>query len=206
MRGVRAGTNFVAEQKMADFCKCDGLRGAPGECQLKRLWLQRVVIPSGARRWVCKDCWRKLVILVEIEELECEGMVLGRVIFPCLDSCFVPCSFDGLTPPVAIYARERFRGGKARTGPAGRWPVNLIGTRKPVLSEAEGREHSRKPDEMYDLISSCSPAGRLEIFARGPRKGWTVWGNQAEDYEIGWDTYAHDSRVGGEVVWGEAAE
>lgn len=59
---------------------------------------------------------------------------------------------------------------------------------------------------MYDLIESCSPAKRLEIFARGPRKGWTVWGNQADDYEIGWDTYAHNSRVGGEAVWAEAAE
>jgi N6-adenosine-specific RNA methylase IME4 len=78
------------------------------------------------------------------------------------------------------------RGKNARTGPAGRRQVNLLGTRK--------REHSRKPDEMYDLIESCSPAKRLEIFARGPRRGWTVWGNQAEDYEIGWDTYAHNSQ------------
>ncbi len=73
------------------------------------------------------------------------------------------------------------RGKNARTGPAGRRQVNLLGTRK--------REHSRKPDEMYDLIESCSPAKRLELFARGSRKEWAVWGNQAEDYEIGWTTY-----------------
>ena len=79
------------------------------------------------------------------------------------------------------------RGKNARTGPAGRRQVNLLGTRK--------REHSRKPDEMYDLIEACSPAKRLEIFARGPRKGWTAWGDQAEDYAIGWDTYAHNSGV-----------
>jgi N6-adenosine-specific RNA methylase IME4 len=90
------------------------------------------------------------------------------------------------------------RGKNARTGSAGRRQVNLLGTRK--------REHSRKPDEMYDLIESCSPTKRLEIFARGPRKGWTAWGNQAEDYEIGWDTYAHNSQMIDEPILVEAAE
>lgn len=84
------------------------------------------------------------------------------------------------------------RGKNARTGPAGRRQVNLVGTRK--------REHSRKPDEMYDLIESCSVGPRLELFARGTRKGWTTWGDQAEDYEIGWDTYAHNSRVGAPLL------
>jgi N6-adenosine-specific RNA methylase IME4 len=90
------------------------------------------------------------------------------------------------------------RGKNARTGPAGRRQVNLLGTRK--------REHSRKPDEMYSLIEACSPALRLEIFARGPRRGWTAWGDQAEDYAIGWDTYAHNSRAPGTDLWAEAAE
>lgn len=79
------------------------------------------------------------------------------------------------------------RGKNARTGPAGRRQVNLLGTRK--------REHSRKPDEMYDLIESCSSGPRLEVFARGARKGWTVWGHQADDYAIGWDTYSNHSQA-----------
>ena len=41
------------------------------------------------------------------------------------------------------------RGRNARTLPPGRRQVNLIATRK--------REHSRKPDEQYALIESCSP-------------------------------------------------
>jgi N6-adenosine-specific RNA methylase IME4 len=63
------------------------------------------------------------------------------------------------------------RGKNARTGPAGRRQVNLLGTRK--------REHSRKPDEMYNLIEVCSPSQRLEMFARGCRPNWVAWGNQA---------------------------
>lgn len=78
------------------------------------------------------------------------------------------------------------RGKNARTLQPGRTQVNYIGTRK--------REHSRKPDEQYPLIESCSPGPRLELFSRGVRPGWTVWGNQADEaYEPTWKTYDHNS-------------
>ncbi len=78
------------------------------------------------------------------------------------------------------------RGKNARTLAPGRSQVNYIGTRK--------REHSRKPDEQYDLIERCSSGPFLEMFARGVRPGWTTWGNQAdESYEPTWDTYSHNS-------------
>ena len=54
------------------------------------------------------------------------------------------------------------------------------------------REHSRKPDEFISLIERCSPAPFLEMFARGSRRDWDMWGNQAtEDYEPTWSTYAN---------------
>ncbi len=78
------------------------------------------------------------------------------------------------------------RGKNARTLAPGRTQVNYLGTRK--------REHSRKPDEQYELIEACSPGPYLELFSRGTRKGWTVWGNQADDdYRPTWDTYANHS-------------
>lgn len=78
------------------------------------------------------------------------------------------------------------RGPSPRTLAAGRRQVNFIASRK--------REHSRKPDEQYELIESCSPGPYLEMFARGTRKKWTYWGNQAhDDYEPTWKTYAHNS-------------
>lgn len=40
------------------------------------------------------------------------------------------------------------------------------------------REHSRKPDEFYHLIESCSQAPRVELFARQHTDGWDCWGNE----------------------------
>jgi N6-adenosine-specific RNA methylase IME4 len=52
--------------------------------------------------------------------------------------------------------------------------------RQPSVVLARRREHSRKPDEFYDVIESCSPPPRLELFARYPREGWYQWGNQID--------------------------
>jgi N6-adenosine-specific RNA methylase IME4 len=74
------------------------------------------------------------------------------------------------------------RGSNARTLSPGRSQVNLLATRK--------REHSRKPDEQYKIVEACSPAPFLELFARGTRKKWTTWGNEADDgYRPTWKTY-----------------
>ncbi|MAX74115.1 MAG: S-adenosylmethionine-binding protein [Nioella sp.] len=83
------------------------------------------------------------------------------------------------------------RGKDVRTLPPGRRQVNLFGTRK--------REHSRKPDEQYQIIESCSWGPYLELFGRGKRENWTVWGNQADDdYKPTWETYKYNSGMAAE--------
>jgi N6-adenosine-specific RNA methylase IME4 len=78
------------------------------------------------------------------------------------------------------------RGKNARTLAPGRRQVNYFSSRK--------REHSRKPDEQYRLIESCSAGPYLELFARGVRPSWVTWGNQADDsYSPTWNTYANHS-------------
>jgi N6-adenosine-specific RNA methylase IME4 len=80
------------------------------------------------------------------------------------------------------------KGKKARTLQPGRSQPNIIATRK--------REHSRKPDEQYELYESCSNGPYLELFARGNRTNWTCWGNQAdESYFPNWDTYKNHSQA-----------
>jgi N6-adenosine-specific RNA methylase IME4 len=79
--------------------------------------------------------------------------------------------------------------GRLRTLAPGRTQVNVIKTRK--------REHSRKPDELYDLIEACSPGPYLELFARGRHADhWHAWGNQSDDYEPDWPTYGNHSGSG----------
>lgn len=78
------------------------------------------------------------------------------------------------------------KGKNARTEKAGRSQINFIKSRK--------REHSRKPDEQYELIESCSKGPYLELFARGERPGWLYWGNEANgSYQPSWKTYAYNS-------------
>jgi N6-adenosine-specific RNA methylase IME4 len=78
------------------------------------------------------------------------------------------------------------RGKNARTLAPGRRQVNYIGSQK--------REHSRKPDEQYAIIEGCSPGPYLELFARGIRANWAVWGSEADEgYEPTWATYARNS-------------
>ncbi|MFH1893286.1 MAG: MT-A70 family methyltransferase, partial [Candidatus Zixiibacteriota bacterium] len=76
--------------------------------------------------------------------------------------------------------------GRLRTLPPGRRQVNVIRVAK--------REHSRKPDELYDIIEACSPSPYLELFARGGRPGWSQWGNEADDYKLDWPTYKNNSK------------
>lgn len=78
--------------------------------------------------------------------------------------------------------------GRMRTLQPGRSQVNMIETRK--------REHSRKPDEQYDLIEACSPGPFLELFARHQRPGWTVWGDESDGHTRG---QVHKGYAGGAI-------
>lgn len=44
--------------------------------------------------------------------------------------------------------------------------------------EAPRREHSRKPDEFYDLVRRVSPETRLDMFSREKRDGFDQYGNE----------------------------
>lgn len=91
--------------------------------------------------------------------------------------------FRNVTEPILFGVR-----GSMRTLAPARSTVNMIETRK--------REHSRKPDEQYDLIESCSPGPYLEMFARYVRPGWTAWGNEAAE-EVVPQGKTHSSYRGG---------
>ena len=80
------------------------------------------------------------------------------------------------------------KGTNNRTLAPARSQVNLLRTMK--------REHSRKPDEIIPIIEACSPGPYIELFARGDRDGWAMWGNQADaSYEPTWNTYSNHTKA-----------
>jgi N6-adenosine-specific RNA methylase IME4/ParB-like chromosome segregation protein Spo0J len=61
----------------------------------------------------------------------------------------------------------------------GDFPCPQPANRPSSVIEAPRREHSRKPDEAYELIERMYPElPKIELFARHARPGWAAWGNE----------------------------
>ena len=141
---------------------------ADEKCHLY-LWVPNALLPEGME--VMKAWGFEYKTNIIWEKVRKDGMPDGRG---------VGFYFRNVTEMLLF----GIRGDKNRTLAAGRSQVNLI--------RAIKREHSRKPDEFCSLIESCSSAPFLEIFARGNRDGWDMWGDQATaDYEPTWSTYSN---------------
>lgn len=55
----------------------------------------------------------------------------------------------------------------------------------PSIFDGFRREHSRKPDEFYDLVERFAPdAEKLDLFGRQSRPGWFVAGNEATKFDV----------------------
>jgi N6-adenosine-specific RNA methylase IME4 len=53
------------------------------------------------------------------------------------------------------------------------------------IIQAPRREHSRKPDEIYERVQSLVGGPYIEMFARQRYPGWSQWGNQEGLMEVG---------------------
>lgn len=51
------------------------------------------------------------------------------------------------------------------------------------LIVAPRREHSRKPDAIYERAERLFPGPYLDLFSRQERPGWTSWGNEVGKFE-----------------------
>ena len=143
-------------------------KGAEEKCHLY-FWVPNSLLPEGLEVMQAWGFEYKTNIIWE--KIRKDGMPDGRG---------VGFYFRNVTE-ILLFG---IRGDKNRTLDPGRSQVNLIRSIK--------REHSRKPDEFVNLIERCSSAPFLEIFARGDRAGWDMWGDQAVDsYEPTWNTYSN---------------
>jgi N6-adenosine-specific RNA methylase IME4 len=65
-------------------------------------------------------------------------------------------------------------------GTRGKIPAPTPGTQASSLISAPVREHSRKPDEAYEIIEGYFPTlQKIELYARAARPGWHCWGAEA---------------------------
>lgn len=160
--------NRYGTLKLDDIKQLPVSEVADEKCHLY-LWVPNALLPEGLE--VMKAWGFQYKTNIIWEKVRKDGMPDGRG---------VGFYFRNVTE-ILLFG---IKGGNNRTLEAGRSQVNLIRAMK--------REHSRKPDEFVPLIESCSSAPYLELFARGDRAGWDMWGNQAdESYEPTWNTYAN---------------
>ncbi len=160
--------NRYSTMKLDDIKKLPVSEAASDKCHLY-LWVPNALLPEGLE--VMKAWGFEYKTNIIWEKVRKDGMPDGRG---------VGFYFRNVTEIVLF----GIKGDNNRTLQPGRSQVNLLRSIK--------REHSRKPDEFVTLIENCSPGPYLELFARGNRDNWDMWGNQATDeYEPTWATYAN---------------
>lgn len=160
--------NRYSTMKLEDIIKLPVSEVADDKCHLY-LWVPNALLPDGLE--VMKAWGFEYKTNIIWEKVRKDGMPDGRG---------VGFYFRNVTE-ILLFG---IKGEKNRTLQAGRSQVNLIRSMK--------REHSRKPDEFISLIENCSNGPYLELFARGDRNNWDMWGDQATlDYEPTWDTYSN---------------
>ena len=139
------------------------------------LWIPNALLPEGLG--VMKNWGFTYKTNLIWEKVRKDGQPDGRG---------VGFYFRNVTEVLLFGVKTKRKSDTFRTLQPGRSQVNLLRTRK--------REHSRKPDEFIPLIEACSPGPYIELFARGIREGWAMWGDQADEgYQPTWNTYSNHS-------------
>ena len=145
------------------------------------LWVPNALLPEGLE--VMKEWGFTYKTNLIWEKIRKDGKPDGRG---------VGFYFRNVTEVLLFGVKTKRKSDTFRTLQPGRSQVNLLRSMK--------REHSRKPDEFITLIEACSPGPYIELFARGTRPGWTLWGDQATgDYEPTWNTYANHTVANSEA-------
>lgn len=81
----------------------------------------------------------------------------------------------GMTPFSWMYSTEHCLFGRKGS-------LELLKKGERLDFTAKVREHSRKPNEFYELVSRVSPEPRIDIFAREGHKGFHVAGNEVKKF------------------------
>ena len=149
------------------------------------LWTTLSHLPDGL--WLM-DRWgfKYVTHLVWVKGVgcrDCDGWGAVSLTVPCST-----CDYTGLAPSATVQqglgqyvrgAHELVLFGK-RGQPPYRTKPDGKRAQVPSAFVARRTEHSKKPEHIHQAAEMISPGPRLEMFARRPRDGWSVFGNQVE--------------------------
>jgi len=82
----------------------------------------------------------------------------------------------GFTPFSWMYSTEHVLFGRVGS-------LELLKMGERLDFQAKVREHSRKPDEFYQLVKRVSPEPRIDVFAREKHDGFETWGNEPDKFD-----------------------
>jgi N6-adenosine-specific RNA methylase IME4 len=142
----------------------------------------------------------RVMTLAEIMALPVRGLLNNHAVgllwttVAMLAQAFAVMQAWGITYKTNLMWRKVTPNGKVRMG-CGFWartmhePI-LLGTvgkpgkfTMPSCFDGIAREHSRKPDEFYRMITDRTPdLRRADVFAREKREGWDCWGDEVEKF------------------------
>lgn len=87
-------------------------------------------------------------------------------------------------PEPSMAVGHYFRGATEHVLFAVRGRLTLRGDVKPTLLLRPRLPHSVKPTSFFSMVEEVSYPRRLELFARKPRPGWDVWGNEVDGIRL----------------------
>lgn len=59
----------------------------------------------------------------------------------------------------------------------------IVNAQHSTLLSASRREHSRKPDEFYELVDRICVGSKIDLYARQSRVGWDTWGAENTKFD-----------------------
>ena len=92
------------------------------------------------------------------------------------------CKSDPTKPRMGMGLWTRKQAEICLLGTRGKVSRNDKGVRQVIMSER--REHSRKPDEIYERIERLVDGPYLEMFARQRWPGWDQLGDETDKFEV----------------------
>lgn len=129
--------------------------------------------------WAAKDCVLLMWITDPMLEKGFEVIKSWGFIFKTVGFYWVKTSKDGIKYPINCGYYSRGNPEQCLLATRGKPKRLNADVRKLIISPR--REHSRKPDEIYDRIERLFDGPKLEMFARQSYPGWDAWGLQAEE-------------------------